>query len=110
MKRTRTYSPNALEAAQILGTEVARGRRERRWSIRELSDRAGISPGTLSKVERGDPTVALGTAFDVATLVGVRLFDVDSSHLSELAARSRDRLAVLPRRVREPIGEVKDAF
>lgn len=110
MKKTRTYSPYALEAARLLGTEVARARRERQWSLKDLAARAGITPHTLSKVERGDPTVGLGTAFEVAALVGIRLFDVDAAGLSELAARSSERLALLPRRVREPEGMVHDDF
>ncbi|WP_420640091.1 helix-turn-helix domain-containing protein [Candidatus Poriferisocius sp.] len=110
MKTTRTYSPYALEAARILGTEVARARRERRWTLRDLAARAGITPTTLSKVERGDPTVGLGTAFEVAALVGVPLFGAEPNSLAEVARRSEERLALLPRRVREPKGPVKDDF
>jgi len=110
VKKTRTYTPYTLEAARILGTEVGRGRRERRWTIRDLAARAGINPTTMAKVERGDPTVGLGVAFEVAALVGVRLFDAEPSSLTEVAQRSSDRLALLPRRVREPEGPVKDDF
>jgi hypothetical protein len=55
---------------------------------------------TLRKVERGDPTVALGTAFEVATLLGVPLFVADPNELSSVVAWSRDKLALLPERVR----------
>lgn len=110
MKRTRIYSPYAAEAAQLLGAQVALARRERRWSAQELADRAGISPFTLGKVERGDPTVSLGVAFEVAALVGVPLFVEDRSRLSAELGRARDRVALLPRRVRERKGAVKDDF
>lgn len=64
----------------------------------------------MRKVERGDPTVALGTAFEVATLLGVRLFDLDRADLADRVERGRDRLALLPARVREPAGEIHDDF
>lgn len=111
MKRTRTYSPYAAHAAQLLGARVRAARGERRWTARELADRAGISQATLSKVERGDMTVALGVAFEVAALVGVPLFHDDPSRLALDLDRARDRVALLPQRVRRRREEsVKDDF
>lgn len=110
MRRSHTYSRQTLDVARVLGLEVARARRERRWTVSELAERAGISPVTLRKVEQGDPTVALGTAFEVATLVGIRLFGADREELSALVDRGRERLALLPARVREPGGDVHDDF
>lgn len=101
MRRTHTYSRQTIEAAQVLGLEIARARRERRWTIAELAERAGSSPVTVRKVERGDPSVGLGTVFEVATLVGIRLFGADRDELPALLARGRDRLALLPARVRD---------
>lgn len=83
---------------------------ERRWTVRELAERAGISTSTLQKVEQGDPSVTLGVAFDVATLVGVPLFDLDRSRLGAELARRRDRLALLPQRVRDPEADLGNEF
>lgn len=110
MRSKHTWSRSASEAAQILGLEVARARRERRWTAAELAERAGITAVTLRKVERGDPTVSLGIVFEVATLVGVRLFGVERSALADLVERGRNRLALLPTSVREPTGSVHDDF
>lgn len=63
----------------------------------------------MRKVERGDPTVGLGIAFEAATLTGVPLFDQDRSRRSLQAARVEDRLAVLPSRVRRRT-QVDDDF
>jgi transcriptional regulator with XRE-family HTH domain len=110
MKRRRLYSRETIEAAQLLGAQVALSRRERRWSARDLAERAGITPPTLRKVERGDPTVSIGVAFEVARLVGVPLFHEDRTRLTLDLDRTRDRAAVLPQRVRMPADGLKDDF
>ncbi len=110
MKHIRTYSPYAVEAALLLGAQIRLARRERRWSQQELADRAGITRETVRKVERGDVSVGLGTAFEAAALTGVPLFHEDRSRLTLDLDRTRDRSALLPQRVRTPKGEVKDDF
>jgi transcriptional regulator with XRE-family HTH domain len=110
MKRTRTYSPYAVQAARLLGASISLARRERRWSMQELADRAGIAKFTLGKVERGDLTVGLGVALEVAALVGVPLFHEDRTRLSSDIERARDRIALLPQRVRTRGEDVKDDF
>lgn len=89
---------------------IADGRRRRRWTAGGLAERAGISRMTLHKVERGDPSVAIGTYFEVAILVGVPLFGVDRRALPSLLGQWEDRLAVLPARIRQPAPEVSDDF
>src|SRR4051794_37286619 len=102
MSKSSTYSPQTLEAARLLGQRVQLARRERRWTMRELAERIGVSVPTVRKVERGDPSAGLGIAFEAATLTEVPLFDAAPSRLSLEHARVEDRLAVLPRLVRKP--------
>ena len=109
-KTTHAYSRTVRQVAELLGTQVRQARIERRWSVRDLAQRAGISAPTLLKVERGDPTVSLGTALDVATLVGVPLFFEDHRDLAGELARQRDRLALLPANVRQRESDVDDDF
>ena len=109
-KRKHSYAPAARDAAQLLAAQIRDARASRRWAVRELSERAGISTDTLRKVERGDPTVALGTAFDVASLLGVPLFYEDRARLADEAARVR-REPTLIRRVVRPRGtELENDF
>jgi transcriptional regulator with XRE-family HTH domain len=108
-KRKHAYSPTVHQAAEILGGEIRQARIARRWTVRELAERAGISTDTLQKAERGNPTVALGTAFDLATLVGVPLFYADGSRLAEEAARLR-RPTLLPQAVRQRHQELNNEF
>ncbi len=109
MTRAQTYSPQTRDAARILGLEIARARRERRWTIPELAERAGISHVTVRSAEKGAVTVAIGTVFEIATILGIDLFAAPSQ-LPDLVTRSLDRLALLPARVRAPSTPVNDDF
>ncbi len=109
MRRPHAFSRNTRMAAELIGLGVARARRERRWSQADLAQRAGIARSTLHNLESGDPTVSMGIAFEVATLLGVPLFASDADRLPELVERERDRLALLPVNVR-PRAEVDNAF
>ena len=95
----RSITRQASDAARALGAQVAAARKQRRWSASRLAEQAGINERTLRKVERGDPTVALGTALDVAVLVGVPLFGASPSELTVLADNLVDRAALLGQRV-----------
>jgi transcriptional regulator with XRE-family HTH domain len=101
---SKTVSPQARDAARALGAQIAAARRRRRWSAVRVAEQVGVSVPTLRKVERGDPSVALGTALDVAVLVGVPLFASDADQLALVARSFEDRAALLGRRV-VPIGD-----
>jgi transcriptional regulator with XRE-family HTH domain len=103
MKNPRTYSPLTVEAARLLGARIRAARRERRWTVDELAERVGVTHPTIRKIERGDLTVSLGSAFEAAALLGIPLFGDDPDRRSIEAGRLEDRLAVLPRRVRRPV-------
>lgn len=96
MSKSRTYSRTVRHACELLGSEIRQGRIERRWPIRELAERAGVTPRTVVRVEHGDPTVGIGIAFDLAVLCGVSLFGLDRAGLDRELAQSRDRLSLLP--------------
>ena len=108
--KDRTYSRYTREAAALLAREVRLGRKQRKWTERELADRAGISRATLQKIEKGDLSVAIGLVFEVAALVGVTLFDEERASLAAHIARTDDKLALLPRTVRKFRKMVDDDF
>jgi transcriptional regulator with XRE-family HTH domain len=110
VRQTHTFAPQTLDAARVLGLRIAEGRRRRRWTQAELGERAGVSRATVRNAERGEPTVAIGVMFELATLAGVELFGVPSGELSGLVARERDRLALLPEHVYPRQVPVDDYF
>lgn len=108
--RKRTYSRVTREATELLGKLIRLGRKERRMTESELAGRAGISRATLQKIERGDLKCEIGLVFEVATLVGVKLFEAeDAQALSMHLDRINDKLALLPQSVRAAV-KVDDDF
>ena len=110
MKRQRTYSRYAKEAAILMGEQIKLGRKQKRWTENELAERAGISRATLQKIEKGDMSCAVGLVFEVATLVNIPLFEQDTYPLSRQVEHIRDKLALLPQRIRMRRDEVDDDF
>jgi transcriptional regulator with XRE-family HTH domain len=100
VSRPRSYSRRTTQAAVLLGQQIRIGRRERGWTAAELARRVGVAETTLRKVERGDPSVSLGAAFEAAALVGVSLFAPDEAGLARRLREAQDRLTLLPARVR----------
>lgn len=109
MKGPRSHSFLTIEAARLLGSRIRLGRKERRWTVSQLAERVGVAHVTMSKVERGDLSVAVGTVFEAAAVVGVPLFDPDRTRRSLEADRVAGRFALLPRLVR-PTVVVDDDF
>lgn len=89
-------------ALRKLGGDIRDARLRRRIPTAVLAERALISRPTLTKVERGDPTVSLGIYATVLFVLGF----VD--RLAELAAAETDAVGLaleeerLPQRVRLP--------
>jgi transcriptional regulator with XRE-family HTH domain len=92
----------AVHALRKLGRDLALARRKRRISTSDMAARLFVSRDTLWRLERGDPTVALGT-LATATFI-LQLQD----RLGNLAAQATDALALslderrLPQRIRRP--------
>jgi transcriptional regulator with XRE-family HTH domain len=85
-----------------LGRDLALARRKRGIATAEMAARLFVSRDTLWRLERGDPTVALGT-LAAATFI-LQLHD----RLGDLAAPGSDELALalderrLPKRIHRP--------
>jgi len=103
-----TYSRSTLQATRVLGSQIAQARRARRMPLAEFAQRVGVSEPTARNIERGSPSVAIGTVFEAAQIVGLPLFTEDPRALASLVQRGEEQLALLPSRVRAR--KVKDDF
>jgi transcriptional regulator with XRE-family HTH domain len=106
----RSNLPATRDALAVLGVQIAQARRDLGWTAAELAERLGVSAPLVSRIETGHPSVRIGTVFDAAVLCGVPLFLPDTAELGRLAATARQRLALLPQRVRRPKVELDDDF
>lgn len=107
---TRTYSLYTREASALLGGLIRASRKERKLTAQELAERAGISRGLLQRIEKGDLKCEIGAVFEVATIVGVKLFDADKATLTKHLRQTEDKLALLPKRIRTRKKAVRDDF
>lgn len=106
----RSYSRYAKEAASLFGHMIRSARIEQGITIAELSERAGVSPGLVHRIENSNMNCSLGAAFEVAAIVGVRLFDMAPANLTAHLGMEREKLALLPKAARRSSKAVKDDF
>ena len=107
---TRTYSRYNREATALLGALIREARNDRKLTAQELADRAGISRGLLQRIEKGNLKCEIGAVFEVATIVGVKLFDANENTLTKYLRQTREKLALLPKSVRKKSKLVRDDF
>ena len=107
---SRAYSHYSTAALLAFSQLIRRARIERRLTTQELADRAGISRGLLQRIEKGDPGCAIGIVFEVAAILGLRLFDADQATLAASVSANKAILTLLPKSIRLSSMQVKDDF
>lgn len=99
----RTTPPLPLPVKRVLtklGEDIRNGRIRRRITAATMAQRAFVTRQTLTRVERGDPSVSLGIYATVLFVLGM------ANRLGELADIRNDELGLqleeqqLPQRVR----------
>jgi len=106
----RTYSRTTRAAATLLGDLIRAARKERGMTEQEAADRASISRSLLKRIEKGDLKCELGATFEVATVLGIKLFDLDERGLNSRIRQTEEKLALLPKAVRKRNKVVNDDF
>ena len=101
------HMPGALQRGlQQWGADLSTARRKRGLTAQMVAERAGLSRATYQRIERGDPTVAMGGYAMVVFVLGL------GQPWDQLAAPGRDEAGLLsdearlPKRVRprkEPV-------
>jgi transcriptional regulator with XRE-family HTH domain len=106
----RTYSGYSRDALSLLGGLIRIARKAGKLTAQEVAERAGISRGLLQRIEKGDPKCAIGMVFEVATLLGLKLYDADQATLVGHLRHTEEKLALLPKSVRTTTRAVDDDF
>ena len=85
-----------------LGKDISDARRRRRIGVEIMSERAGFSRITLSKIEKGNPGVSMGAYASALFVLGM------AERLGQIANASHDIVGLelevenLPKRIRLP--------
>lgn len=97
-----TLPPRVKRALTKLGSDVALARKKRSLTAMMMAERLGVAKSTYLKVERGDPSVALGTYAMTFFVLGF------GEALGEILDARRDDQGLMldaermPQRVRTP--------
>lgn len=71
IKKRIVMYPTSMKEMDALGQRLKDARLRRRFSMETVCARANISRPTLYKVEKGDPTVAIGIYVNVLRVLGL---------------------------------------
>lgn len=79
-------SPKSKSALERLGQNIRSARLRRGIAVADLAVRAGTSPSSVARLERGEPGVGIGTLADVLVALGLVdqlacLFDIRKDDL-----------------------------
>ena len=71
-------SPKSLIALERLGRDIRSARLRRGVAVSDMAARAGTSSSTITRLEKGDPGVGIGTLADILVALGLieRLADL----------------------------------
>lgn len=98
MKR---HTPAKTErAAKAIGESVTTWRKLRGLTMQQLADKANASRSTISRLEKGDPSVSFETILNVCTVFGIldRVKDAVDPYETDYGRMRADEK--LPQRVR----------
>jgi len=99
---TALMPPAVRRSLEKLGADISIARRKRRLTVAMMLERIGIAKATYLKLERGDPTVAMGTYAQAFFALGL------GAPLGDLIDQRRDEQGLLleidhlPKRIMSP--------
>ena len=70
LEMTPVALPQIERTVSALGAKVAHARAERGWSLAQLAERAGVSPGTVHKIEKSGMTPTIASLMKIAAALG----------------------------------------
>ncbi len=108
--KKRSYARYTIAAVELLGTLVQIERKSRRMTGQDMADRLGVDRGTLQRLEKGNPKVELGLAFEACAILGIPLFEANAHSMTVRLDEADKRVALLPSRARSKPVSASDDF
>lgn len=93
-KKTLAIFPTALKQLGDLGERLRLARRRRLIGTELFAERMGVSRETLRRLEKGDPTIAMGTYLRALRVLGLDS-DIDAVGRDDVLGRKLQDIALL---------------
>lgn len=90
--------PESKKLLMIFGENIKLARLRRKLSMMQVSQRAGLSRATLVKVEKGDPTVSMGSYFQVLFVLRLEKDFLKVARDDELGRKLQDANLITKKR------------
>ncbi len=103
-KKTAEILPETQRILETMGEQIKKARLRRNLATELVAERAGISRATLWAVEKGSPTVAMGTYAAVLHALGGMDKDLEQIAKDDVLGRKLQDLN-LPTRMRAKRGK-----
>jgi transcriptional regulator with XRE-family HTH domain len=79
-KDQRQLLPRLRRILENVGAQIKLARLRRKYSVEQVAERAGISRNTLWQIEKGSPSVSMGSYTQVLFVLGL---EKDMEHLAK---------------------------
>ena len=96
-----TLLPKQVKILNAFGGNIKLARLRRKLTTEQVSERAGISRKTLSSIEKGAPSVAIGLYMQVLFVLGLSEEMQNVAGNDELGRKLQDADLITPKRVRK---------
>lgn len=98
--KSRAMSKTTLSTLKVLGQLIRVARGQRRFTQDNLAIKLHVTRQTIIKIEKGDPTVSVGTIFEAAYILGIPLFTPDNATLTQWESILTGFSGLLPKKTR----------
>ncbi len=109
-KQEVTLSKQTCIVLKTLGAMIKAARLEQAYSQSDLAQRLNVSRYTVMAIEKGDPSVSVGSMFEACTIIGIPLLAENTNRLLNLSTTVANFASVLPTRTSATMTELDDNF
>jgi transcriptional regulator with XRE-family HTH domain len=89
-KRNSILLPRAQKTISVLGENIKLARLRRKFSAKQVAERADISRPTLVSIEKGNPNVTIGAYVKVLSVLGLEDDIIEVAKDDKLGRRLQD--------------------
>ncbi len=96
----RALLPKQRRMLEEMGQQIKLARLRRNYTSQEMADRTGLTRGTISKIEAGEESVAMGNYFRVLIALGLDCDILSIAKDDILGRKLQDAQLEIPKRAK----------